>query len=519
MRSALSITLQHLAAVSVAFVIAAVALLMYTRNNDFPTNYHPDEDSKAVQILDANGYRNFNHPLLLLEAAERVAGWMNFAPDARSTVIAGRWTSAMLSAGAVFCVALAGYVLYGWPGLLVMGLGMALCPPLSAYARFFKEDAALAAGILMTLAASAWTIRSRSWPARSTAIALLGIACGLSCSAKYVGLAVVVPGLVAVLIAPGWRWWSLPTRLLPFVLIGLVTVAWVNYRAFDDPWTFTLSEPAVAGMDRETEHGMTEHSGISLDTPNTFCLGIADAELMLHLRILGAAALVYMLARHGLSRWGITLAVFFLTFAVTLAYDAIPFGRYALPLTVLGYVLCVSAIAAAVQTIPRARWRRLTLAAVVLLIVMMQGWRCAQINGQSEFDSRQQLRQWAAANLPRDAAVISDRYAMLDGPGDPWRFPSQKPLTFRVVSPFSAWDDGSLRSLQQQGFQYLVVCEMTYGRYLTDIHGDDRRARWVEQHKAQYKTLFASYTPIWQYVPDPVTHSYLSPEIRVYRIN
>src|SRR5689334_9496074 len=47
----------------------AISLFLYTRNNDGPPWYHPDEAGKAYQVIDGR-YRNFNHPLLLLEASE-----------------------------------------------------------------------------------------------------------------------------------------------------------------------------------------------------------------------------------------------------------------------------------------------------------------------------------------------------------------------------------------------------------------------------------------------------------------
>ena len=46
------------------------ALFFYTRHNDFPIFYHPDEETKGVQVV--TGERNFHHPLLLLNTADLI---------------------------------------------------------------------------------------------------------------------------------------------------------------------------------------------------------------------------------------------------------------------------------------------------------------------------------------------------------------------------------------------------------------------------------------------------------------
>src|SRR5580658_5882860 len=75
-----------------ALLIGTVALCAYTRNNDFPSGYHPDEHGKAVQLLRTTDTWDFHHPLLLLESTNLVRAVFQVPPDARAIVIAGRWT-------------------------------------------------------------------------------------------------------------------------------------------------------------------------------------------------------------------------------------------------------------------------------------------------------------------------------------------------------------------------------------------------------------------------------------------
>jgi 4-amino-4-deoxy-L-arabinose transferase-like glycosyltransferase len=409
-------------------------------------------------------------------------------------------------------------VIYGWTGLLIVGATMTLCPALITYSHYLKEDATLGGMILLTIGAAGMTLATRQWWSRALAIVLLGAGCGLTCSSKYVGVMIVAPALVALLLARGWRWWSLPARLVPFCLAGCFVIGLVNYRAFESYYPFKLRPDAIEGMSRETEHGMTEHNGMAMDTPQAYFLRVANSEVMLHAKILGGAGLAYLLMRRRFSRWGVAVLLFLVTFGVVLSYCPITFGRYAVPITVTAYLACALAMAAAVGAI-RSRGIRIAGLIVVLLCVLtLQGRAAMKINHMFLHDSRELLREWVAANLPVRARIVADRYAQLHNPGDPWRFPNQSNPPMPIMQQFSAADFGSLDQLRRS-FDYVVVCKMTYERFqLPGFHGVGGSEGYVEQHRAFYRDLFASGEPVWQYVPDPVTNSNLSPEIRVYKL-
>ncbi|MDB5292005.1 MAG: 4-amino-4-deoxy-L-arabinose transferase and related glycosyltransferase of family-like protein, partial [Phycisphaerales bacterium] len=142
--------------------IFAASFALYTRHNDFPAYYHDDEADKAAQIT--RNDRNFNHPQLMLECAQIAAAATHTPPEIQPTVEIGRATSAALAALGVAAMALAGFRLYGFPGLIVTALAVGLCPALLVYAHYMKEDASLIAGVgLCVLAAQvAWSRRGRA---------------------------------------------------------------------------------------------------------------------------------------------------------------------------------------------------------------------------------------------------------------------------------------------------------------------------------------------------------------------
>ena len=56
-------------AFALAAFFAIASLFLTTQANRFPSTYHPDEPSKARQVL--QGEYNFHHPMLLLTVCAR----------------------------------------------------------------------------------------------------------------------------------------------------------------------------------------------------------------------------------------------------------------------------------------------------------------------------------------------------------------------------------------------------------------------------------------------------------------
>ena len=83
-------------ALLIALAMASVSFHLFTRNNDFPLNYHPDEWTKVEQIASFRQYRNANHPLLMLESANLARQWSNVSRnDELAVAVVGRNTSAL----------------------------------------------------------------------------------------------------------------------------------------------------------------------------------------------------------------------------------------------------------------------------------------------------------------------------------------------------------------------------------------------------------------------------------------
>jgi prolipoprotein diacylglyceryltransferase len=511
----------HGAALVVALGIAAGSFWLFTRNDDFPVSYHPDEAGKAAQLLSPDQQRNFRHPLLLLEAADWMRRGSGAGMDERGVAVAGRRASAALAATGVFALALAGWIAAGVPGLLLGALSMALCPTLLVHAHYFKEDTALLAGIMVAILGARLLLSARSPWAQAMAAAVLGIGCGAAISGKLVGLLTLLPSLVVLGIARGRSRWAAAARAIAFLLAGAAVVRLANFRAFADwpsPW---LLPDAWVRMRAEFGHGLTGHLALALPRPNLFCLETAARELMPDTWAFLGLGAVWLIARRTISRWGISLATFLATFAVALSFDPIPFSRYSLPITVCAYFVAAM-LAAGLVGDPAwpARQRTLGLIAALAAIVGFQGPRCWRFDQQFRDDSRQRLREFVATRLPARAHVAADSYTGLGDAGDPWRFPGQSALTQEVRVSLIIADEGPLERLADGDVEYVAVAEPAYARFFVPgIQAVGRPPEWLAERQRFYRDLFARGELVWSSAPDPPTHSYVDMELRLYRIS
>ncbi len=522
----------HTGAMVVAVGLACLAMWLFTRNNDFPVGYHPDEASKAWQLLDPRGHRNFNHPLLMLRAAECFNLWWQPGPEVRDVVIAGRHVSALLSAIAVWALAMSGYVVLRWWGLLLVGVVMALCPPLLVYAHYFKEDTSLIAGVAVVVLGMVITLTARrSWAQLAGAL-ILGIGCALAAGGKYLGVVAVIPACAAIVAAPFGsvrdktnhlrRFWLIPIQLLAAAGVGVPLFVVINQTAFEDPWSLRVHTHVASHVEGEFEHATSEHGGVGMFTPNAFWAEVAASEVVPTLWAMLLLGLGVWAMRPRLSRWGVGLVLMIVCFGGALSFNAIPFERYALPVTVLSHTAIAMLFAAMASRLAAGRWKIAAISVfglAVVATVVVQGWRCMALNGQIADDSRQRLREWVAT-LPPGTRIVADNYTDLGSRGDPWRFPDQARVRQYIVRRGYVAEGGSLDEMRRRGMQYVAIAGPSFNRYLLrwSMPAAGREAEFY-QFAAFYRDLLDNHTPVWQSDPDPPSNAYINPVIRVYRID
>lgn len=504
--------------------VAAVVLLatfagclwMYTKDNAFPINYHPDEGGKVMQVMSASERRNFNHPQLLLEATEWAMHFLDTPADPQAVVVVGRTVSGVFTAWAVVALALCGYLAVGLPGLIAVAPAVALCPFLLAYSHSMKEDAALGFGCAMAVLGARLTW---DWGRRPVlqwaAVVALALGVALAMSAKYVGAVAVVVAIPALLFAPRTGLQAALLRPVVFVSWLLLFVITINHRALGDLEVF------VEGLERETEHSQEGHFGLTMDQPNLFALDVAkdytSAPAQWMLAVGGLLALLWWRRRYGVG-WDRSVWLFAIAFLVALSYGVIPMARYALPVVVLGALLSGIGAARLGQFVgrPWARW-----GAPVAFAVVTCAWQvrtCADYVRQFADDSRQNLRTFIL-NDPgmAGASVLAESYTALGGQAYDGTDDGLS-RRVRVDERMFAGNVGSLANARRMGYTHVAVADFAYGRFL-DPHTFPVPAfrDGYNQQRWFYHELF-KLEPIWSQVTSRPTSAYTNPKIRLYDI-
>jgi hypothetical protein len=514
--------IRYLAPLAVLLLFAIFFFGFYSWTIDFPISYHPDEPSKVDQIF--AGKRNFNHPQLMLtvtDLARRV-----LSPEGNSEFILslGRRVSAASGALAVACSMLLGYSHRRWAGLLICGFLVGFCPTLFTYSHFFKEDAALLGAMSLCLVSVRFMVICPHRPRLVLiSVLLVGVGVGLCASAKYVGLAAIPPAILACCLAQGGSWRGCVVRFLIMGTAAIATFIMANASAFESfvppRWSFEASQKFLS----EVRHGVTGEKGLALPVPNLFLAWESIKAIMPHLLIFGIVALAMRVREQKVSRTVVAYLVFLASFTLVLAFNSIPFARYAVPLifilSLLGG-LSIADLFDRVWSTRESRLRGLALAILALLITI-QLFQCLQIEGQFRKDSRQFLREWVAANVPVECVMVADAYTNLgSADGDKSRFPKVSRLPMVVkTKQFASDHSDSLEDMRNSGVCFVAVCSLTYDRlYARGVYGRDGSNELWSSRKQFYDELFTRGRLVWQSVPEPQMHGFVSPELRVYDI-
>src|SRR5581483_11400002 len=178
----------------------------------------------------------------------------------------------------VFGLAFAGYCTGGYPGLLLCGAIVALCPALVVYAHFFKEDTALLAGLGITIAGATWLTKANQQWAQGVAAVVMGVGFAAASSGKYVGAAALFPCVMALVFAAKGGPGDLMKRIACFAVPAFSLLLLINFRAFEN---FILLTPTASSkVTDEFLHGVTGHDDLTLGIPNAFLFRVSVSELL-----------------------------------------------------------------------------------------------------------------------------------------------------------------------------------------------------------------------------------------------
>jgi 4-amino-4-deoxy-L-arabinose transferase-like glycosyltransferase len=286
----------------------------------------------------------------------------------------------------------------------------------------------------------------------SRRLELAGLAAGLAAAAKYPGVILLVPLVVA-----GWR-----DRQRLAVAIGLGALAF----AAASPFVLIHAGDAWSDASRVSERAQDGWLGFEGDgsAPVAFAdrlwEGLGPAVLV------AVAALVFALVRR--RQADLVLASFGLAYFATLLPIDAHFDRYVLPL-----VPVLGALAGSL--------RALAPVTLVLLVVPLT-WSVRDTRDLTRTDTREAAQDWIDRRLPADARLAAD-------PSAP---PFDRPaLRFALPAPWQEPDPRrDVDQLTRRGIEYVVVTGAVTDRVRAAADDYPREARFYTELERDARRVY-----------------------------
>lgn len=485
-----------------AALLFAVSLFIQTRHQTFAYFYHPDEPGKIEQVL--SGKWNYHHPMLLLGSARMMVKTMGNPRSEQAVVEAGRLVSAIYMSVAVVALSLLAYAWRGWPAAIGAGGALALHHQLYELAHYFKEDSALLAGLSLTflMLLAVW------WRPTWRRVALLGVACGLAVSGKYLGVVAFALALPVLYYAPERR----PARFGVFAAAALITFCVVNLPLLLHLGTFQESfgremEFVVRGqrgMTRSVPHAQYWNIFVDNTTPVIWVL----LAVFLHAR---------WRERRSLSLPEVMIIAFPFLYALVLSFSPKSNDRYFLPATALLTLFAAMGTMDLAHRVERGSKRRWALAGAVVALVLGQLPSLIRYERAFANDDTLALIQWLRTELPPTAVLAKDNRIALPDPARKKDAARLGVIPQKVIGARFVPDLGTVEELRAKGVTHVIVSESDYGRFfLTSLRPQDGERADFERRKAFYEILLRDHQPLFE--RDRGTVIYLHPGIRVYRL-
>jgi 4-amino-4-deoxy-L-arabinose transferase-like glycosyltransferase len=431
-----------LALVAVLALAAGLRLVGVRNGLPFPL-LNPDERSivpRAWSMVHGGGADPgwFDYPSLVMYLLAPFQAWA-YEPS----YLTGRLVMVAVGVAGVAAAWWLGDRAYGTVAGFVAATATAVETTHVAYSRMAVTDIALTLGVTVALALM---VMGR--------IELAGVAIGLATSAKYPGILLLAPLVVAA-----WgRWGRLAAGGGLAVVAFAVTSPYVLLnlgRAADDAWRVQQSA-------RDGWLGFEHDHAAPIAFVDRLWEGFGPALLV------AVAGLVVALVRR--TRADLVLAVFCVVyFADLLTVDA-HFDRYVLPL-----VPALGALAGRIRSLAPV---------TVLLLAVPLTWSVRDARELTKTDARVVAHHWIDANLPKGARVAVD-------PSTP-DLEGYRVLHLLLPRPGEDPDPNrALDRLRDERIRYLVLTGAVEDRVFAAREDYPRETRFVEETRRKTRRVYS----------------------------
>jgi hypothetical protein len=495
--------------VVIALLFAALTLFLTTEANRFPSTYHPDEPSKARQVLDHE--YNFHHPMLLLSSTQALMTLGHVPSEQEAVTIAGRWASALFTAGAVFFLVLLAALLSNSLGGFIAGCLLATNHELFELAHYFKEDPALLVGLSAFFVALLCYDRN---PGKPGALAL-GAALGLAISGKYLGALVAPMAFVLIWLRRDRSSAGAGSALCLAGMLAVIAIA--NLPILLNPGGF------ADGFEREVDFAVLGHKGITRSVPHgvywKIFIDATTPEIWNHVRIPAIGVLLLIsftalaLRRRFASAAERMIILYPVGFGLLLSFFPKTHHRYFLPATAVLLVVAALGAVLLAQILWKGRplfgrvgapWPPLLALAAALAIQAPTFF--AYYNG-FRLDGRAAMAEYLHAHVPEGTTIVQDKRVDLDALKLPYDFQGK----------LFAADVGSIDDLRARHIEYVAVAEGDYGRFFEKaLRPTDSGFADYMKRRAFYEQLFKEGNKVFECPPGQL--QYLQPHLMLYRL-
>lgn len=495
-----------------AIAFAALLLRLWGSGFGLPFTYHPDEhqyvDTAVAMLGGELNPGRFNNPSLLKYSlaaidgvwwtAGRAVGQFASRDDFRAAFAADPTAAYRLARGFVALIGALTAVAAWRLGRSVYGpeVGLAAGALLAGAFLHVRESHFAVSDVPVTLLctlALLFAVRVLRH-ARPRDYAACGLLVGLAAAAKYSGVVVAVPVVVAHLLAEESRPRQWPGRLLDLRLVGagLLAVAAflaaVPFAVLD--WT-AFREDVLLLLQR----GREGFKGLAL-TPYPGWLFYLDAlrwGVGLPMLVLMVAGIAMAVLRR--RRVEIVLVSFPIVLYVYLARQLLIFERFVLPALPVLAVLAAAVLHVAVRrAVASPRRQGPVFAAIVLLVVLPSTISAIRFDWLlTQSDTRTLAKAWIETNVPEGSKVLAHG----NGPelaGNGHTAPlSRRSFALTEVGT-TELEDEPPEHYEAEGFSYVVTSSFSTDRRLLDEAEDARRQAYFAD-LAQRWEVVAAFRP------------------------
>jgi hypothetical protein len=410
-------------------------------------------------------------------------------------------------------LSLLAYAWRGWPAALAAGGALALHHQLFELAHYFKEDSALLAGLALTFLMLMAVWYRPTW----RRVALLGAACGLAVSGKYLGVIAFALALPVLYYAPERR----PARFGVFAAAAVATFCIVNLPLLLHLGTFQES------FGREMEFVVHGQRGMTRSVPHSQYWNVFIDNTTPAIWVLLAVFLrARWRERRSLTLPEMIIIAFPFVYTLVLSFSPKSNDRYFLPATALFTLFAALGtmdLARMVERGPRRRWTLAVASAALILCQLVAPPRPLHWNSFAEYwrafqvDDTQALIEWLRTKLPPTAVLAKDGRIALPDPKRKKDAARLGVIPQKVIGARFVADLGTREELRAQGVTHVVVSASAYDAFtLPGLRPQPDERENFERRKAFYEGLLRDDELLFE--TERGTVIYLHPGIRVYRL-